>query len=154
MGGKAGYTQEADPEKTAKAIGRELPISPKHAREICKAIKGMSLEDAKKYLEDVITKKRAIPFKRYNSSVGHRKGKGFGPGRYPKKSAQAILKTINHAEANAEYGGLDTENMYIKHIAAHPGRTWEGYMPRAHGRWTQKNQQTVNIEVILEVRGD
>ena len=39
-----------DPEKTAKASGRELKISHKAAREVCKAIKGMMLNNAKLWL--------------------------------------------------------------------------------------------------------
>ncbi|MFA5313576.1 MAG: uL22 family ribosomal protein, partial [Methanomassiliicoccales archaeon] len=57
---------------------------------------------------------------------------------------------IESAKQNAEYKGLDAENMRVKVVAAHLGRTIPGYMPRAHGRSTQWNQQTVNIEVILE----
>ena len=34
------------------------------------AIKNMSLEKAKKYLEDVMDKKRAIPFRRFCGGVG------------------------------------------------------------------------------------
>ena len=40
--------------KTAKALGRSLKISPKHAVEICNKIRGMKLEKSKAYLEDVI----------------------------------------------------------------------------------------------------
>ena len=47
---KWGYSiikEMLDPEKTAKASGRELKVSHKAAREVCKAIKGMMLNDAK-----------------------------------------------------------------------------------------------------------
>ncbi len=144
----AGYTQIADPDTTAKAIGKEIPISPKDSREVCRMIRGRKLDKAIKMLEEVIEIKRPVPFARYNMGVAHKAG--VGPGRYPKKSAQAILRVLESAKHNAEYKGLDAENMKVKVVTANPGRTQPGYMPRAYGRSTQWNQQTVNIEVILE----
>jgi len=137
-------------ENIAKAIGKEIHISPKHSVEICKAIRGKKLEAAKDFLEEVIELKTPVPFKKHNRGVAHRKGKGFGPGRYPVRAAGAILKVLEAAEANAEYSGLDTESLLIKHVAASPGRTISGWMARAHGRNTAKDTDTVNIEVILE----
>jgi len=145
-----GYTTKVDPENSAKAIGRELRISPKHSVEICSKLRGMMLEDAKAYLEDVIELKKAIPFKRYKKYVGHRRGSGFGPGRFPTRAAKEVLRLLEHVEHNAEYGGLDTENVRIIHMNAYRGRVYEGRMPRAHGRATQWNTETVNIEIIVE----
>jgi large subunit ribosomal protein L22 len=142
-----GYTQEADPDATAKAIGRELPISPKHSIAICTHIRGWPLQRAKGYLEEVIALKAAIPDRKFGSQ-GHRRGK-MGPGRYPEKAARQILKVLEGAEANAEYKGLVTDDMVIAHIAAHRGRSWEGRFPRARGRATPKIRETVNVEVIL-----
>jgi len=144
----AGYTQQADPDKTAKAIGKEMPISPKDSREVCRLLRGRKASQAVRMLEEVIEAKRPVPFARYNTGVAHKPG--VGPGRYPRKSAEAILGVIKSAQHNAEYKGLDADGMRIKVITANLGRTIPGYMPRAHGRSTQWNQQTVNIEVILE----
>ena len=55
--------QGLDPDKTAIASGRDLRIKPKTSREICHALKGMKLEDAKQFLVDVIDKKRAVPYR-------------------------------------------------------------------------------------------
>ena len=142
-----GYTQESDPDITAKAIGRELPISPKQSIAICRHIRGWPLERAKDYLEEVIALRAAVPDRRFGSQ-GHRRGK-LGPGRYPEKAARHILKVLEGAEANAEYKGLVTDDMVIAHIAAHRGRAWEGRFPRARGRATPKIRETVNVEVIL-----
>ena len=57
---KWGYSiieEMLNPEKTAKASGRELKVSHKASREVCKAIKGIMLNDAKEYLRDVMAKK-------------------------------------------------------------------------------------------------
>ena len=140
--------RDIDPEKTAKAYGFELHCSPKASMNIAREIRGMKLQDAKKYLEEVINLKRAVPFKRYNKTISHKKG--IGPGRYPQKAAKCILKVLENAENNAEYKGLDPKSMVIKHISAYRGREIKGYMPRAFGRATPKNEQTTNVEVILE----
>ena len=151
MAKHAGYTVEADPEKTARSIGKEMPISPKAAMEVCRAIRGLPVEKAKKFLEGVIKATVAVPYKRYLYQITHQKG-GVGPGRFPKKAAKHILYVVTDAENNAEYKGLDTENLDIMTAAAHRGRIWHQRMPRAHGRWTQKDRNTVNIEIILKKR--
>jgi large subunit ribosomal protein L22 len=143
-----GYTQETNPDTTSRAIGKELPISPKHSREICSMVRGKDVSIALDMLEEVIEFKRAVPFKRYKKYVSPKRGSG--PARYPKKAAKAIKGVIESAVSNAEYKGLDGDTMRIKVIAAHLGRTQEGWLPRAYGRATPFNQQTVNIEVILE----
>ncbi len=144
------YSVSSDPDTTARAILKEADISPKHAVEICNAIKGKELKEAKKLLEDVGNLKRAIPFKKYVRGVAHRPGKGFGPGRYPQKAAKSILKLLEDCESNAEYSGLNTDALKIKHIVAHRGKVTRGSMPRAHGRATDWDIHTTNVEVILE----
>jgi large subunit ribosomal protein L22 len=85
-------------------MGMELHISPKHAREICRTLRGMRANLARTYLEDVIALKRAIPFKRYRRNVAHRHGLvGWDAGRYPEKAAKAVLNVLDNALANAEY---------------------------------------------------
>jgi large subunit ribosomal protein L22 len=140
---------EADPEKTAKAYGFELQCSPKDSFNIAKTIKGMKLKEAKRLLEDIIALKRPIKFYRYKRKCSHRKGH-MGPGAYPKKAAECILYVLKNAENNAEYKGLDIENLVVSHISTYKGRKIEGIIPRAYGRATAKNEQTTNIEIILE----
>lgn len=144
----SGYTATADPDTTAKALGKEMPVSPKFAREVAGMIRGMKVETAQKALEDVIDKKRAVPLKRYNKRVSHKAG--VGPGRCPVKAAKAILGVLNSAASNAEYKGLDVSNMAIATISVSRGRVIPGHMPRAHGRATEWNQDTVNVEVIIQ----
>ncbi|MDH7596317.1 MAG: 50S ribosomal protein L22 [Methanothrix sp.] len=138
----------------ARAMGVELPISPKHAREICRAIRGMKVDAAERYLQDVVALKRAVPFRRYNRNVPHRRGLvGWPSGRFPQKAARAVLRVLKNAVGNAEYRGLDREKLMIGYANTKKGRTFRGWMPRAMGRATPKNQETVSIEMILtEVR--
>ncbi len=144
------YSIKVEGDKYAKAFGRNLPLSLKDSVNLCRALKGMKLDDAKDYLEDVIKKKKAVPYFRYLDSISHRKG--MGPGRYPVKEAKYILKVLENAEANAEDKELDTDSLYIMHIAAHKGEVYKRYMPRAMGRSTEIRRDRVHIEVILEER--
>jgi len=151
---KWGYSiteEELDPEKTVKASGREVRVSHKSAREVCKAIKGMMLTQAKQYLRNVIAKKQAIPFTRFKKKAGHRRGleKAY-VGKYPVKAAKQVLKVIEGAEANAEYKGLDTEKLRIIHASAYPGMKIKRFTPRAHGRATPKFETLCHIELALE----
>ncbi|MFV9630099.1 MAG: 50S ribosomal protein L22 [Methanosarcinales archaeon] len=143
------YSVQTDPETTSKAIGHELHISPKHSREICRAIKGMRTGHARKYLDNVVALKQAVPFKRHNDSMGHRKGP-MAAGRYPQKAAKEFIKILINAQANAEYKGIEPEDMKIAHVATKKGRVIRGYRARARGSSSPKNTETVNIEMILE----
>jgi large subunit ribosomal protein L22 len=145
---------EVDPETTARAMAHELHISPKHALEVCRAIKGKKVEDAETYLEGVLEKKVAVPFKRYKRKVGHRRGLNkWYAGRYPVRALSAILKLLRDAKGSAAYKGLDPEVMRVWRVATKKGRTIQGIMPRAFGRATPKNTETVTVEIVLkEVR--
>lgn len=154
--GRFGYSVEIDDEdeeKIARAIGRELRVSPKSSTEICRAVKKKSVEKAKEFLNEVVEMKRPVPMKRFKKGVAHKRGleKAYA-GRYPKKAASQILKVVESAEANAEYKGLDTERLYVKHISTQRGRVIRGIIPRAFGRASAHNEQTTNIEVILQER--
>jgi large subunit ribosomal protein L22 len=151
---KWGYSiieEELDPEKTAKASGREIRVSHKSAREVCRKIKGMMLSNAKNYLRDVIDKKKAVPFGRYKKKVGHRSGlEKASAGRYPVKTAQQILRVVVAAEANAENKGLDLDRLRIFHASAYPGMKIKRFTPRAHGRTSPKYETTTHIEIVLD----
>ncbi|NJE05941.1 50S ribosomal protein L22 [Thermococcus sp. M36] len=149
--GRFSYSfQNFDPSRMARASGRDLRISPKHSVELLREIRGMMLNDALKYLDDVIALKRPVPMKRFNDSQGHKPGKGFGPGRYPVKVAKAVRKILLNARNNAEQKGLDPDRLRIIHAAAHKGPVIRGYIPRAFGRATPFNEQTTHIEIVVE----
>ncbi len=151
---KVGYTAEFDPATTAKAMAYEINVSPKSCQEICRHIRHMKVSVAKAFLQDVIDMKKSVPFKQHARNVGHKRHQsGWPSGRYPVKASAEILKLIKHAEANAEYKGLEPENMYLIHTTSKKGRVIEGIMPRAMGRATAWNIELVTVEVVLgEVR--
>ena len=147
-----GYSiTDLDPDTVVKASGRELRISPKAAREVCAAIKGMMLDEAREYLMQVIEKKRAVPFRRYNKKIPHRRElQKAMAGRYPVKAAAKILGVLESAEANADYRGLDIEKLKIIHASAYPGAKIKRYMPRAFGRATPRFETLCHVEIVLE----
>jgi large subunit ribosomal protein L17e len=53
--------------------------------------------------------------------VPHRKGRGFGAGRFPIKTTKFIQGVLNNAVANAKYLNLDADKLYIKSIFANRG---------------------------------
>ena len=144
-----GYAaQNVDPETTSKAAAREIPVKPKFAVNVCKAIKGKTVKQARTFLENVTELKAAVPFTVHKRQVKHRKG-GVGPGQYPVNVARATLRVLNDAASNAEYKGLDPDNMYVWHACAHRGRPQPGTMPRAQGRATAWDKSTSHIEIVL-----
>lgn len=131
--------------KMAKAYGRELPIPWKKAAELARQLRGKTVEDALAYLDNVIALKQPVPFRTYKRWVGHKSG--VGPARYPVKCAKAFKKILQSAAANATGEG---EAMRIRVLNAHKGAITKGQRPRAHGRASPWNQDTVNLEVVLE----
>ena len=71
------------------------------------ALRKLDLQKAKKYLEDVMDHKRAIPFRRYSGGVGRtaqakNEDNPAGQGRWPVKSCEFLLNLLKNAESNAE----------------------------------------------------
>jgi len=149
---KFGYSiTELDPERAVKASGRELRISPKHAREVCKTIKGMRLYQAKRYLTQVVAKKQPVPFRRFVKKLGHRHGMQKAMvGKYPVKAATEILRVLESAEGNAEFKGLDVERLRVIHASAYAGFKMKRTIPRAFGRSSPKNKSLTHVEIALE----
>ncbi len=141
------YSRWADPKYTAQGIGRELAISPKKTYELCNALRGRMVEEAKKTLDAVIELRRPVKFKRYDTMVAHKKG--IGPGRFPVNAAKEVLKLLEHVEANAREKQLQGD-LRIMHIACHRGQINKSYRPRARGSSSPFNQKTVNVEIIVE----
>ncbi len=143
-----GYSMDPDPEKTAKAYGKEIQMSPKESTEVCNMVKNKDVDEAIGLLEKVIAEEKAVPYRKHDKRVAHQKG--VGSGGYPKKVCRNIKSKIQECKSNAEDKGLDSENMKIKVLAAHQGSPIEGRRPRAMGRSTPHDTKTTNLEVILE----
>jgi large subunit ribosomal protein L22 len=148
-----GYAfQSYDKTKHVRASIREKDISHKHAREIAVAIKGRSIEKSRELLENVISRKEAIPYRRYNNEVAHRSNirDGFFAGRFPKKAASEFLKILDNLESNAEYKGMDLDRLRIVSAAVHKGTKLKRFQPRAMGRSSPKFDTLVHVELVAQ----
>ncbi|ABK77495.1 ribosomal protein L22 [Cenarchaeum symbiosum A] len=147
--GDFGYSFEGyDPTRHVRASLREKQISHKHAREISLHIRGMTVEKARDFLQAVIEKKRAVPFRRFKRQVGHRSDPGVMAGRYPEKSAAEFIKLLDNLESNAEYKGMDLDRLTIVGAVAHKGILIKRFIPRAMGRSTPKNNVLTHVELV------
>ena len=149
--GKFKYAfQSYDSTRHVRASMREKKISHKHAREIATAIKGLTIETARDYLQSVLTHKRSIPFKRFKNQVGHRTDPGVMSGRYPEKAVTEVLKLLDNLESNAEYKGMDLDRLKIINATVHKGRLLKRFTPRAMGRSSAKNDAMTHVELVAQ----
>jgi large subunit ribosomal protein L22 len=145
------YSVDADPDTTAKAMLRERHVSHKHSVAIAREIKGMTVDDARSYLEAVAEGERSVPFKKHNGGVGHRDDlDGWDAGRSPEKASEAFLDLIRNVTNNAEQQGFEPGGMAIAHVAAHKVGEVQGRRPRAFGRASPSNTPEVDVEMIVE----
>jgi len=111
----------------------------------------MDLVKAKEYLREVIAERKPIPYKRYTKKLGHKGGMQKScVGRYPIKTARAVLRVLQATQANAENKGLDVDRLRIMHSTAYQGMKLKRYTPRAHGRASPKYEILTHVEIVLE----
>jgi large subunit ribosomal protein L22 len=148
---KFGYAfQNFDSSRHVRASLREKQISHKHAREIAHHIKGFEIEQARDYLQAVINKERAVPFKRYKTQVGHKSDPQVMSGRYPQKAAKEFIKLLDNLESNAEYKGMDLDRLKIINVTTHKGVMIKRFIQRAFGRASPKNNVLTHIEIVAK----
>uniref|UniRef100_A0A0E0IEZ0 Ribosomal protein L22 n=1 Tax=Oryza nivara TaxID=4536 RepID=A0A0E0IEZ0_ORYNI len=158
-------TEPSNPTKSAKAMGRDLRVHFKvivfarfvqccsNTRETAFALRKLPLVKAKRYLEDVIAHKQAIPFRRYCGGVGRtaqaKSRQSNGQGRWPAKSARFILDLLKNAESNADVKGLDVDNLFVSHIQVNQAQKQRRRTYRAHGRINPYMSSPCHVELIL-----
>jgi large subunit ribosomal protein L22 len=145
------YSQKIKGDTIARAKANELNMSPKHSIEIATFIRHQRVNDAIAYLNEVVALKKAIPFRRFNRNVAHKRGLpgNWDAGRYPVKASKEYLRLLASVKKNAEYIGLDAENLEIIHASANRGRAQKAFFPRAMGRATPKVRESVNLEIVV-----
>ncbi|KAH0453788.1 hypothetical protein IEQ34_018112 [Dendrobium chrysotoxum] len=145
--------ESSNPTKSTKAMGRDLKVHFKNTRETAHALRKLPLSKAKRYLDDVIAHKQAIPFRRHYGGVGRtaqaKSRHSVGQGRWPVKSARFILDLLKNAESNADVKGLDVDALYIYHIQVNQAQKQQRRTYRAHGRINPYMSSPCHIELIL-----
>jgi len=125
----------------AKVIGRNLELSTKQVVEIGSFIKGRKIINARNLLQKVLEKKVAVPYKKYNRDVGHKRGQ-IASGRFPENSSEAVIKLLNSLVANAEAKGMNENNLIINYFSASIGeRRWHA------GRYRGRKTKSTNVEI-------
>ena len=115
---------------------KNLPISTKDARAICKFIKNKKISKAIKDLEEVLSLKKAIPMK---GEIPHRKGKIMS-GRFPLKATRHFIVLLKSLQGNANMNEL--ENPKIVEAISNIGK-------RPLGRFGIKRKRThIKIKAI------
>ena len=146
------YSRTIDKKMEARAMGRDLNISHRHAVAIAKMIRNQPVERAMDFLEAVQEKRKAVRVTPRKG--GHKKGHGFGPGRFPEKAAakfmELLLDIVNNAEQHL--GVSSADDLDIVHVSAQKGSPTKSSIPRARGRATPHNRDTVHIEMIVRKR--
>ncbi len=118
--------------------GKSLPISTKQATAICKFISRKKIPQARRELEEVIKKKKAIPMK---GEIAHRKGKKIMSGKYPLKASKIFIELLKSLAGNTLVNNLDDPIIYeaIANKASRP-------MAR-FGRWERKR---THVKIIAK----
>jgi ribosomal protein uL22 len=102
-----------------QARGSDLRVHFKNTRESAFALRHRTLNKAKRYLEDVIARKRVVPFHRFTGCIGRKaqaknEGSTTRQGRWPVKSCEFLLNLLKNAESNAEV----SSSSFVQHQAA------------------------------------
>ncbi|MBI4210127.1 MAG: 50S ribosomal protein L22 [Candidatus Diapherotrites archaeon] len=137
---------------TAKAMMKNKPVSLKYSLEIMSNIKGMRVDKAITWLNRIIRMEEFLPLRRYNKKVGHKRGeaKGFAKaGRYPIRCLKAFVELLNSVKANADYKGLDSENLLIAHMFASQGFGRRSYQPQGRISGKARSSKSTHLEVVV-----
>jgi large subunit ribosomal protein L22 len=106
----------------AKALARQIRISPQKARLVADLIRGKNVESALNTLRFM-----------------------------PKKGARILRKVIESALANASQNeAIDVDTLYIKTIFIDGGPMLKRIRPRAQGRASRILKRSSHITVVLE----
>lgn len=118
---------ETEGQKLGKAQLHDQNCSYKDVTQVFKSIRGKSLPKAEKILEEAIAIKKAIPYARFATKIGHRSELGGQKGRYPKKECKLVLQLIQNARSNAIQKGMDESLLFVKHAAAYKQNVLKRY---------------------------
>ncbi|CRG95221.1 60S ribosomal protein L17, putative [Plasmodium gallinaceum] len=140
-----------DQGKCARGAGIDLRVHFKNTYETARAIRRMKLLEAKKYLNDVIEKKRCVPFRKYNGGVGRtNQAKEFNhtQGRWPVKSCKFLLNVLDNVQANAEARNLEIGKLRLIHVMVNKARPGRRRTYKAHGRINPYMSSPCHIQII------
>lgn len=108
----------------AKAIAKNVRITPRKARLVMDAVRGLSVEEANNLLKNL-----------------------------RKAAATPVLKVVNSAAANATNNfNMDASKLYIATIYATDGLKMKRYLPRAKGSASGLVKRTSHLVCVVKER--
>lgn len=136
--------EEKNPQKKIKkdfvvVNGIGVHISRKVSSDICRFIKYKTIDKAIADLEEVITKRKAVPMR---GEIPHRKGKIMA-GRFPQKASKAFIILLKSLKGNAT--NHDIEGPVISEAFANKG-------PKTLGRGGRTEKKRTHIKIIARER--
>ena len=138
--------------KIARAIAKNQPVSTKFATELCREMRGKTLSSVEERLERIRDGKEFLPLRQYNKKVPHRKGdssSGVKSGRFPRNLCGVVLKLLESVKANADFKGLDSENLLVVHCFASHGFARGGMQSKGKISGKRRYNKSTHIEVIV-----
>lgn len=131
--------------KMARASTVNARISFKKSVEVARALTGKKVSVAKRYLEDVAKQEQVVEYRRFNTEMPHKKGKGIMAGGFPVNVAKQFLLVLKNVEKNAENLELgEADELRIVSASARQG-TGRYKMSRMSGR----KMKSTHVEIIV-----
>eukprot|EP00812_Abedinium_dasypus_P009384 NODE_3077_length_833_cov_389.394602.p1 GENE.NODE_3077_length_833_cov_389.394602~~NODE_3077_length_833_cov_389.394602.p1 ORF type:complete len:189 (+),score=67.02 NODE_3077_length_833_cov_389.394602:104-670(+) len=151
----AKYSREPKGEasKACKARIVDVRVHFKNTYEAAMAVRGMNLQKAVRYMQDVCEKRRCVPYRKFLGCVSRTpqcKEWKVSQGRWPIKSCKIVIGLLRNAESNAEFRGLDSDNLIITHVQVNRAKKGHRRTYRAHGRMGAYMNSPSHIEMICE----
>jgi len=147
----------------AFAHGSDINASYKDLGAVCDAIRYLRAGPAIALLDEVIGKRRPVPYRRHNKYMGSRYELGGAKGAYPLKAAREVKTILVNAMANSASKGMDAEELYVIHAMATKTRIEKRSPPKGSLSWgrgkygrsspTHSDLEYARIEIGLG-RGD
>src|SRR3989338_4502147 len=148
---RAFQVQALHGKKVARVIAKNAHVSLKYSTELLREIKGIRVDRAERFLNNILEEKEFLPLRKYKKKVGHRKGasKSFTKsGRYPKRLAKVFLKALEELKSNADYKGLDAENLLIVHGFASQGYARISFQSQGRISGKRRKRKATPLELI------
>lgn len=146
------HIQVKNEKKLAKAMLKNQPISTKYATEMAREIKGKNLRWAEKFAMDIAEMKRHLPLRKYRKKMGHRRGAAVSStksGRYPIKVAKKFSEMFSLVKANADYRGLDSENLIITGVFVSDGFGRTSHQPQGRISGKIRTKKSTHMEIVV-----
>ncbi len=145
--------QKINAKKTAKAMMKNRPVSLKYSLELMAKIKGQRVDKSMAYIQRIINHEEFLPLRTYKKKMGHRKGETkhmTKVGRYPTRVMNTFLDLLNSVKANADYKGLDSDNLLITHMFASQGFSRMSSQSQGRIAGKMRKRKATHLEVVVQ----